>query len=138
MTFEDNTDNEESSFIKVFGNTPINRLWEFIIDGRGVFDYSMTEISETAGIAWNTLKELFPYFIDREIVRETRKVGRATMYELDENHPEAKFMIGLHKAISMVFVHGESFDISITKKDSPDNIEFEVPKSLTNAVSAVC
>lgn len=134
----ENNINEESSFIKVFGNTPINRLWDFIITSRGVFDYSMTEISETAGIAWNTLKEIFPHFVDRGIVRETRKVGRATMYELDESHPEAKFMIVLQMAIAMVFVRGGDFDIKITKKDNSDSMDFEVPESIRETEAVVC
>jgi hypothetical protein len=103
----------ESSFVKVFGDTPINRLWEFLIDSRGVFDYSMTDISEAAGISWNTLKDIFPYFVKNHIVRETRKIGRATMYMLNENHPRSVFMIGMQKAINIIFMRGGNFKLEM-------------------------
>jgi hypothetical protein len=41
------------------------------------------------GIAWNTLKELFPHFVKDVIAVETRKIGRATMYKLTEKHPKS-------------------------------------------------
>ncbi len=66
----------------------------------------MTDISESAGISWNTLKEIFPAFVKQRIVEKTRTIGRATMYKLNEDQPKAVFMIGMHKAINMTFVRG--------------------------------
>ena len=103
----------KSNFVTVFGDTPINRLWEFLIDSRGLFDYSMTDICEAADVSWNTLKEIFPSFVNGGIVKKTRKIGRATMYMLNEDHPRAVFMIGMHKAINMVFVRGGKFSLEM-------------------------
>jgi len=103
----------KTNFVKVFGDTPTNRLWDFLILSRRLFDYSMTDVSEATGIAWNTLKELFPHFVRDGIVIKTRKIGRATMYKLNEKHPKAVFMIEIHKAISMVFVRGINFKIEL-------------------------
>lgn len=102
-----------SNFVRVFGDTPINRLWEFLVDSRGLFDYSMTDICESADISWNTLKEIFPPLVKEGIVKETRKIGRATMYMLNEGHPRSIFMIGLHRAINMVFVRGGRFKLEM-------------------------
>jgi len=102
-----------SNFEKVLGGTPVVRLWDFLITSRGLFDYSMTDICEATGIAWNTLKEIFPAFARKGVVRKTREIGRAKMYQLDEKHPNSLFMIGLHNAISMAFVHGGNFKLEV-------------------------
>jgi len=118
-----------SSFIKVFGDTPINRLWDFLVDSRSLFDYSMTDVCEAAGISWNTLKEIFPSFVREGIVKETRTIGRATMYVLNELHPKSVFMINLHKAISMVFVRGGDLEIEIkiTENGKKVPVKFSSP-----------
>lgn len=127
----------KSSFVQVFGNTPINRLWEFLVDSRGLFDYSMTDICESADISWNTLKEIFPSFVKDGIVKETRRIGRATMYILNENHPKAVFMIGMHKAINMVFVRGGNVEIQmkVIRDDTSVPVKLDIPQS---AVKPMC
>ena len=121
----------QSSFVRVFGDTPRNRLWEFLVDSRGLFDYSMTDVSEAAEISWNTLKGIFPGFVKNNIVKETRKIGRATMYMLNESHPKSEFMIGMHKAINIVFVRGGHFKLTmkVIEDKNAKPIELDVQKS---------
>lgn len=103
----------ESSFSRVFGDTPKNRMWEFLIDSRGLFDFSMTDITEAANISWNTMKELFPSFVKDGVVEKTRNVGRATMYKLNENNPKSVFMIGVYNAINMAFIRGGHLKVEV-------------------------
>ncbi|MBL7160543.1 MAG: hypothetical protein ISS93_01690 [Candidatus Aenigmarchaeota archaeon] len=128
----------KSNFTKVFGDTPINRLWEFLVDSRGAFDYSMTDICEVADISWNTLKEIFPPLVKEGIVKETRKVSRATMYILNESHPKVVFMIGMHKAINMVFMRGGKFKIEmrIVGKGSSTPMNIELTKSSVQPIAS--
>lgn len=128
---------ENSSFVKVFGDTPINRLWEFLIDSRGLFDYSMTDICETADISWNTLKEIFPKIANEGIVKETRKIGRATMYKLNEKNPKVVFMIGMYNAINMVFVRGGNFKLQmiITKNKNPVPLNLNISEESVKLVT---
>jgi len=127
----------KSSFATVFGDAPINRLWEFLVDSRGLFDYSMTDICEASDISWNTLKEIFPSFVKDGVVKKTRRIGRATMYILNETHPKVAFMIGIHKAINMVFVRGGHFKIKmkIIKGKTSKPIEFDIPHSAVKSIS---
>ena len=120
----------KSNFVRVFGDTPINKLWEFLIDSRGLFDYSMTDICDAADISWNTLKVIFPIFVKENIVKKTRKIGRATMYKLNEEHPKAVFMIGMHKAINMVFVRGGrlKLEMRVVKGKITTPMEMEISK----------
>ncbi len=125
----------KSNFTQVFGDTPKNRLWEFLIDSRGLFDYSMTDISESADISWNTLKEIFPEFVKEHIVEKTRTIGRATMYKLNESHPKAAFMIGMHKAINMTFVRGGNLkvEMKVIRRDATTPIELDIPEAAMKA-----
>ncbi len=127
----------KSNFIRVFGDTPINRLWEFLIDSRGLFDYSMTDICEAADISWNTLKEIFPFFVREGIVKKTRRIGRATMYILNETRPKAVFMIGMHKAINMAFVRGGHFrlEMKVVKAKTSEPMILDMPQA---ALKPVC
>lgn len=123
-----------SNFVTVFGDTPINRLWEFLVDSRGLFDYSMTDVSEAANISWNTLKEIFPRFVKQGIVKRTRTIGRATMYVLEEKHPKAAFMINLHKAINMVFVRGGQFSFEVKSSRAPkEALDLDMSKKALSA-----
>jgi hypothetical protein len=126
-----------SSFVNVFGDTPVNRLWEFLIDSRGLFDFSMTDVCEAADISWNTLKGVFGYFVKQKIVKETRKIGRATMYKLNESHPKAIFMINLYKAVNMAFVRGGNMkvEMKVTRDNSTTPLEFGVTQP---ALKPVC
>ena len=125
----------KSNFTQVFGDTPKNRLWEFLVDSRGLFDYSMTDISESADISWNTLKGIFPGFVKEHIVEKTRTIGRATMYKLNESHPKAVFMIGIHKAINVTFVRGGNLKVKIKviRSDSTTPIELNIPEEALKA-----
>ena len=127
----------KSNFVKVFGDTPINRLWEFLIDSRGTFDFSMTDISEVADISWNTLKEIFPYFIKEDIVKETRKIGRATMFMPNEKNPKVIFMIGMFKAVNMVFAHGGHFKLQmkITKDRIATPMDLDISEASIKPIS---
>lgn len=123
----------KSNFIRLFGDTPTNRLWEFLINSRGLFDYSMTDVCEATGIAWNTLGGIFPSFVKEGIVKKTRAIGRATMYMLNESHPKAVFMTGVYNAVSMVFVHGGRFRLEVkikgaAKHPQPRPITLDIDK----------
>lgn len=85
-----------SAFLKLFGDTPTNRVWDYLILNRGLFDVSMTDISEGASVSWNTLKKIFPLFLEGKLVIESRKVGRATMYKLNMENPKVAFMVRVH------------------------------------------
>lgn len=126
-----------SNFVEVFGDTPVNRLWDFLVDSRGLFDYSMTDICEAADVSWNTLKEIFPSFIKEGIIKETRKIGRATMYILNETHPKAVFMIGLHKAINMIITRGGKLEVKveIIRKDNSKPVKIDMHRSAIKPIT---
>jgi len=79
---------------KVFGDSAIARVLDFLTL-YNAFDYSKTEISQNAGVAWKTLHRIWPVLERYKLVEETRRIGRATMHRLNNANPVAKALIEL-------------------------------------------
>ena len=61
-------ENEKTSFTLVFGDSPVAKVLDFLIDNQE-FDYSLTDIAKGAEIAWSTLHEFWQDLVRLEIVR---------------------------------------------------------------------
>ena len=92
----------ETAFVKVFGRSPLIRLLDFLILERGLFDYSISELSENTGISWITVEKLLKAFTKRGIVKKTRRVAKAEMYVLDEENPVVQALIGMYNMLSRI------------------------------------
>lgn len=73
---------EKTLFREFVGDYPGIRILEFLIEGR-FFDYTLTDITEKAGVSWRTLHRIWPNFVKNKIVVITRTVGRAKLYKLN-------------------------------------------------------
>ena len=89
---------EKSIFLKEQGNTPINRIWNFLIV-HSEFDYSMKEIARYAGVGYTTLKRIWKDFKKRSIIIQTREIGKAKMYKLNLNNPVVKRFIDYYWSV---------------------------------------
>lgn len=82
----------KSIFLKKQGNTPKNRIWDFLIV-HSEFDYSMKEIAKHSGVSYTTMKRLWKSFKKKKIVTRTRIIGNAKMYKLNVDNPVVKKFI---------------------------------------------
>ncbi|MAG47446.1 hypothetical protein CL617_02475, partial [archaeon] len=73
---------EESIFLDYVGDSPRMRVLQYLIEGRD-FDYTLTDMLNS-GVSWGTLNQLMPKFFELEIVIKTRKIGRATLYKINQ------------------------------------------------------
>ena len=85
---------EESIFLEHVGDTPRMRLLQYLIEGRD-FDYTLTDMIN-AGVSWGTLNTLVPVLVELEIVVKTRKIGRATLYKLNQENDVVKQFVILY------------------------------------------
>ncbi len=90
-------------FIEIFGNYPLIKVLDFLITFRE-FDYPLTEIAENSGIAWPTLHEVFPKLVEFGVVIETRQIGRARLFKLNEDNPIAQKMIEMDEKLMKYFM----------------------------------
>ncbi|MFH1505806.1 MAG: hypothetical protein ABIE94_02350 [archaeon] len=89
---------EQSSFLNILGDSPINKVLDFLIVFSS-FDYSLTDIAKNSGVAYSTLMLFWKTLEKYKIVTFTRKVGKAKMYRLNKENPAVKQLIRLHKTI---------------------------------------
>lgn len=77
---------EESTFMKLVGNSPLAKVLDFLLTSRE-FDYSKKEIAENSEISYNTLSSIWSQLITNEIIVRTRRIGKQDMFRLNtENH----------------------------------------------------
>ena len=70
------------------------RILQYLIEGRD-FDYTLTDLLH-AGVSWGTLNTLVPTLLGLGIVIKTRKIGRATLYKINQDNLVARHLIELH------------------------------------------
>lgn len=71
-----------SSFFDVMGDTPRNRILDFLISEAG-FDYTLKEIAKNSRVGYATIKRIWHNFVELGLVKQTRKVGKAIFYKYD-------------------------------------------------------
>ena len=70
------------------------RVLQYLIEGRET-DYTLTDMLN-AGVSWGTLNELLPKLAELCIVVKTRKIGRATLYKINQKNSFAQQLIVLY------------------------------------------
>lgn len=85
---------EGSIFLGYVGDSPRMRVLQYLIEGRD-FDYTLTDMLN-AGVSWGTLNTLVPKLLELGIVTKTRKIGRATLYKLNQENVAVKQLVELY------------------------------------------
>ena len=79
----------QSVFLSTFGDSPTLRVMDFLVVNED-FDYSMTDIANSSGVGYSTLKLFWNRLEKDRIVEQTRTVGKAKMYKLNLSNPVVK------------------------------------------------
>ncbi len=98
---------EKSSFRRVFGDSPMLRVIDFLLSERGLYDYTLSDISENSGVSWSTLHRIFPRLLKMGIVEQTRSIANAKLYRLNEKSPLVQELIRADERISEYFIQEE-------------------------------
>ena len=85
---------EESIFLENVGDNPRMRILQYLIEGRN-FDYTLTDMLN-AGVSWGTLNTLIPKLLELKMIIITRKIGRATLYKINNDNTVIKQLIELY------------------------------------------
>jgi len=76
----------------------IANILDFLLIHKG-FDYSKTEIAENAGVGYKTLFDNWDKLERYGLVKETRTIGRATLYTINLDSPIVKVLKKLQQGI---------------------------------------
>ncbi len=85
---------EKSIFLEYVGDNPRMRVLQYLIEGRD-FDYTLTDMLN-AKVSWGTLNTLVPKLLELGIIIKIRKIGRATLYKINQNNIVVKQLIKLY------------------------------------------
>ena len=89
----------ESVFLKITGDSPKLRVLDFLLTFQA-FDYSLTDIAKNAEVSYTSLMSFWPELVKTGIVKETRKVGKARMFRINEGNPVVKQLLKLQWAVA--------------------------------------
>jgi len=80
-----------SKFLKVIGNSPRNRILDFLL-GETNHDFTLKEIAEKSRVGYATIKRIWKEFIKADLVKETRRIGKAILYTYNAKSKNGKAM----------------------------------------------
>jgi hypothetical protein len=70
-----------NNFLKIMGNSPINRTMGFFINNN-LTSWSMLDICEKAKVGYSTLKLILPHLIKYKLIFVERKIGKIKLYRV--------------------------------------------------------
>jgi len=82
----------------VIGETMENRIIDFLIEGRG-FSYTKKDIADNCKISRPTVYKVLPKFLKGGIVKSTKKIGKITLYTLNEENEKVKVLLKLEEML---------------------------------------
>jgi DNA-binding transcriptional ArsR family regulator len=89
---------EKSMILEVIGDTVINRIVDFLIEGRGL-DYSKKDIAEGCEISRPTLYKILPRLVKEGVVKPTRAIGKVQLYALNEQNEKIKVLLKMEELL---------------------------------------
>ena len=80
-----------SKFLEIMGNSPRNRILDFLL-GEISYDFTLKEIAEKSNVGYATIKRIWKDFIKSDLVKSTRKVGKAIFYTYNKESENGKIL----------------------------------------------
>ncbi|VVC02094.1 Uncharacterised protein [uncultured archaeon] len=89
---------KKALFLKFFGDSPNFRMIDFLLEHR-LEDFTKTDIAKGAEISWASLFNHWSMLEEYGVVKQTRQIGRMTLYQLNETSPVVKQLKAIETAL---------------------------------------
>ena len=111
-------------------NSSIARLIDFftLYDE---WDYSKTDIAESAEVSIRTVLRAIPYLEEHHMIKHTRKVGKAEMYQTNKESPIIQHLQKAKRLIADIDVDNELERQGYKKDGHPINAKIVEAKTQT-------
>jgi len=90
----------ESIIIRTLGDSPKLRIVDFFLDNP-LLDFTKKEVIEALGMSKQTFYKYFPELEEYEIVKVSRKIGKAKLYRINLDHPLVSTLREYEKKVSL-------------------------------------
>ncbi len=97
----------DTILLKVFGYSPKLRILDIFLTCP-YFDFAKEELVEELGMSKQTLYKNFKDLEELGVVKPTRKIGRATLYRINREHPLVKKLDEMINEISLQIAEKEA------------------------------
>jgi predicted transcriptional regulator len=104
----------DSLLLKAIGDSPKLRIIDIFLTSP-FFDFSKNELVKELGMSKQTLYKYFRDLEELEIVRATRKIGRATLYKINMENPMVKMLNEYTTQLSLQEAEKQAQPITVRK-----------------------
>jgi DNA-binding MarR family transcriptional regulator len=102
---------------RLFGSSMARLIDFFILYDR--WDYSKTDIAENAQVSIRTVTRAIPYIEEHRMIKRTRTIGNAEMYQTDKESPIVQYLSKAAMAIADIDVDQELKRQGCVKDEQP-------------------
>ena len=89
----------KTNFVRVMGDTPINRVLDFLIENERE-SWTMVEMRNEAEVGYSTLKLLIPKMLNNGLITITKTVGKSKLYKINKENIAVKKIYSLYNTIN--------------------------------------
>jgi len=93
---------EKSFFVKYLGDSPYIRVLDYFI-ANDIYDCSLQDVAETTQLSRNTARKAIQKMLELKIIKPTRNVGRANMFQINKANEYVKHLIKLDHTLSKLY-----------------------------------
>ncbi len=99
-----------STIIKTLGDSPKLRIVGFFLDNP-LFNFKKKEVIEALGMSKQTFYKYFPELEEYEIVKVSRRIGKAKLYRINPEHPLVTMLREYKKKASLQIANKEASEM---------------------------
>lgn len=105
------------ALVHIFGERPIPKTLDFFRVNQ-FWDYSIKEVSLETHVSYRTLQKIIPDLVQKDILKETRIVAKAKMYQFNKESLLCKELIRIARESDLEFgeqlIEKEKIPIAVT------------------------
>jgi len=107
---EENKALEKGPLERVFKGSAIAKILDFLVTFKA-WDYSKSDIAKNSGVNFRTVLRELPRLEELGVVKQTRNVGKAKMYQLNKDNAIAQFFDKLCMQIALADTQKEKIKV---------------------------
>jgi len=90
---------EKSLFVKYLGDSPYIRVLDYFISN-DIYDCSLQDVADATELSRNTVHKAIKEMLELKIIKPTRNIGRAKMFQINRENEYVRHLIKLDTSLS--------------------------------------
>jgi DNA-binding transcriptional ArsR family regulator len=121
----------------LFSGNATAKIMDFIISSQE-WDYSESDIARNSGVSIRTAQREIPKLLESKLIKLSRPIGNAKMYQLDKSHKTGELIEKLALSLAQINIRKMSeVEIKTTRKESEQLPLIEESMSLDEDTNTV-